>query len=200
MLAQFRDFLSLQNEMIQRYLGSVAVSVRRRENMNSRRAVCAVLPFSKFPCMYVLTSTVLQWDTLIPLLSINKTSTVKSSSNPFCAKNVWSSKKWTSPQTLIPMFVSIWLMSYKVVNFYREFNISVRALEIPFRRFLNGQEVVLQFKQCASISISLADTFQTFYLKVSSISWCKCRQIEAFRGKIFWRNVMWTSLFSSWNL
>ena len=184
--------MGLQNETIQRYVGSVAVSVRRRENMNSRRAVCAVLPFSKFPCMYVLVSTVLQWDTLIPLLSINKTSTVKSSSNPFCAKHVWSSKKYTSPQTLIPMSVSI--------NFYRELNISVIALEIPFRRFLNGQEVVLQFKQCASISISNADTFQTFYLKVSSISWCKCRQIEAFRGKIFWRNVMWTSLFSSWNL
>ena len=125
----------------------MAVSVRRRENMNSRRAVCAVLPFSKFPCMYVLVSTVLQWDTLIPLLSINKTSTVKSSSNPFCAKNVWSSKKYTSPQTLIPMFVSLywgyisWLMSYKVVNCYREFNVSVIALEIPFHRFLNGKEV-----------------------------------------------------------
>ena len=98
-------------QMIQRYVRSVAVSVRRRENMNSRRAVCAVLPFSKFPCMYVLVSTVLQWDTLIPLLSINKTSTVKSSSNPFCAKNVWSSKKYTLPQTLIPMFVSITLYS-----------------------------------------------------------------------------------------
>ena len=198
MLAQFRDLLGLQNETIQRYVRSVAVSVRRRENMNSRRAVCAVLPFSKFPCMYVLVSTVLQWDTLIPLLSINKTSTVKSSSNPFCAKNVWSSKKYTSPKILISMFVS--MMSYEVLNFFREFNISVIALEIPFHRFLNGKEVFLQFKQCASISISNADTFQTFYLKVSSISWCKCRQIEAFRGKIFWRNAMWTSLFSAWNL
>ena len=60
MLPQFRDFSGLQNETIQRYVRSVAVSVRRRENMNSRGAVCAVLPFSKVPCMYVLVSTVLQ--------------------------------------------------------------------------------------------------------------------------------------------
>ena len=96
-------------------------------------------------------------------------------------------KNNTLPQILIAMFVSIYLKIEIILHskFYREFNVSVIALEIPFRRFLNGQEVFLQFKQCASITISNADTFQTFYLKVSSISWRKCRQIEAFRGKSF---------------
>ena len=68
-------------------------------------------------------------------------------------------------------------MSYKVVNCYREFNVSVIALEIPFHRFLNGQEVFLQCKQCASISISNADTF--YFGKLEGIFDTACAKLSS---------------------